>query len=217
MIQQGRPKQLVDQLSPHRCREWHSDQTSDCLRLMPSLGGEHPSKKQKSEEVTSKPSDGPKLDSVRAPARGSKVEWHGIGRKRQIWELRILSEMPLQRCCLPRMVCFSLLWLSFSRRPCHSSTPTFKQSQMRSWLPSGWLARSASLPLLGGSSSSSLFFHSFYAKGYYIYIRLCMQDVLGSHKIIYENKALLVQFGRTRVSKTRCRRFKSYRAWFHSC
>ena len=41
---------------------------------------------------------------------------------------------------------------------------------------------------------------------------LCMQDVLGSHKIIYENKALLVQFGRTRVSKTRCRRFKSYRA-----
>ena len=136
MIQQGRPKQLVDQLSPHRCREWHSDQTSDCLRLMPSLGGEHPSKKQKSEEVTSKPSDGPKLDSVRAPARGSKVEWHGIGRKRQIWELRILSEMPLQRCCLPRMVCFSLLWLSFSRRPCHSSTPTFKQSQMRSWLPS---------------------------------------------------------------------------------
>ncbi|XLR56264.1 hypothetical protein S83_006936 [Arachis hypogaea] len=72
MIQQGRPKQLVDQLSPHRCREWHSDQTSDCLRLMPSLGGEHPSKKQKSEEVTSKPSDGPKLDSVRAPARGSK-------------------------------------------------------------------------------------------------------------------------------------------------
>jgi len=84
MIQQGRPKQLVDQLSPHRCREWHSDQTSDCLRLMPSLGGEHPSKKQKSEEVTSKPSDGPKLDSVRAPARGSKVEWHGIGRKRQI-------------------------------------------------------------------------------------------------------------------------------------
>ena len=28
-----------------------------------------------------------------------------------------------------------------------------------------------------------------------------MQDVLGSHKIIYENKALLVQFGRTRVSK----------------
>ncbi|RHN49213.1 hypothetical protein MtrunA17_Chr7g0272121 [Medicago truncatula] len=41
MIQQGRPKQLVDQLSPHRCREWHGDQTSasDCLRLrlMPSL------------------------------------------------------------------------------------------------------------------------------------------------------------------------------------
>ncbi|GAU19277.1 hypothetical protein TSUD_335620 [Trifolium subterraneum] len=92
MIQQGRPKQLVDQLSPHRCREWHSDQTSasDCLRLrlMPSLGGEHPSKKQKSEgrsaEGKGKPSDGPKLDSVRAPARGSKVEWHGIGRKRQI-------------------------------------------------------------------------------------------------------------------------------------
>ncbi|PNX64337.1 hypothetical protein L195_g053965 [Trifolium pratense] len=48
------------------------------LRLMPSLGGEHPSKKQKSEEVqkekANKPSDGPKLDSVRAPARGSKVE-----------------------------------------------------------------------------------------------------------------------------------------------
>lgn len=81
---------------------------------------------------------------------------------------------------------------------------------------SGWLARSASLPLLGGSSSSSLFFHSFYAKGLFIFL-LCMQDVLGSHKIIYENKALLVQFGRTRVSKTRCRRFKSYRAWFHSC
>ncbi|WJX94734.1 hypothetical protein P8452_76123 [Trifolium repens] len=89
MIQQGRPKQLVDQLSPHRCREWHSDQTSasDCLRLrlMPSLGGEHPSKKQKSEEVQKeKANPGPKLDSVRAPARGSKVEWHGIGRKRQI-------------------------------------------------------------------------------------------------------------------------------------
>jgi len=176
MIQQGRPKQLVDQLSPHRCREWHSDQTSasDCLRLrlMPSLGGEHPSKKQKSEEVTSKPSDGPKLDSVRAPARGSKVEWHGIGRKRQIWELRILSEMPLQRCCLPRMVCFSLLWLSFSRRPCHSSAPTFKV-RWGAGFPqscSGWLARSASLPLLGGSSSSSLFFHSFYAKEGLLYI-----------------------------------------------
>ncbi|WJX94733.1 hypothetical protein P8452_76123 [Trifolium repens] len=75
MIQQGRPKQLVDQLSPHRCREWHSDQTSasDCLRLrlMPSLGGEHPSKKQKSEEVQKeKANPGPKLDSVRAPARG---------------------------------------------------------------------------------------------------------------------------------------------------
>lgn len=130
----------------------------------------HPKKKQKSEEVTSKPSDGPKLDSVRAPARGSKVEWHGIGRKRQIWELRILSEMPLQRCCLPRMVCFSLLWLSFSRRPCHSSTPTFKV-RWGAGFPqssSGWLARSASLPLLGGSSSSSLFFHSFYAKGFFI-------------------------------------------------
>ena len=66
------------------------------------------------------------------------------------------------------------------------------------------------VPLWGGSSSSSLFFHSFYAKGYYI--SSIMQDVLGSHQIIYENKALLVQFGRTRVSKTRCRRFKSYRA-----
>lgn len=32
----------------------------------------------------------------------------------------------------------------------------------------------------------------------------------------YEKKALLVQFGRTWVSKTRCRRFKSYRAWFGS-
>lgn len=30
-------------------------------------------------------------------------------------------------------------------------------------------------------------------------------------------KALLVQFGRTWVSKTQCRRFKSYRAWCHSC
>ncbi|KOM51819.1 hypothetical protein LR48_Vigan09g047800 [Vigna angularis] len=45
MIQQGRPKQLVDQLSPHRCREWHNDQTSDCLRLMPSLGGDPKSRK----------------------------------------------------------------------------------------------------------------------------------------------------------------------------
>lgn len=46
------------------------------------------------------------------------------------------------------------------------------------------------------------------------YDSICMQDELGSHKIqiLYENKALLVQFGRTRVSKTRCRRFKSYRA-----
>jgi hypothetical protein len=78
MIQQGRPKQLVDQLSPHRCQEWHSDQTSasNCLRLrlMPSLGGEHPSKMQKSEEVQKdKANPGPKLDSVRAPARGSKA------------------------------------------------------------------------------------------------------------------------------------------------
>lgn len=30
--------------------------------------------------------------------------------------------------------------------------------------------------------------------------------------IFYDKKALLVQFGRTWVSKTRCRRFKSYRA-----
>lgn len=30
-------------------------------------------------------------------------------------------------------------------------------------------------------------------------------------------KALLVQFGRTWVSKTQCRRFKSYRAWFCYC
>ncbi|MED6126814.1 hypothetical protein PIB30_082106 [Stylosanthes scabra] len=93
MIQQGRPKQLVDQLSPHRCREWHSGQTSVCLRLMPSLGGEHPSKKQKSEEVMSKPSDGPKLDSVRAPTRGSKVEWHGIGK------LRIFYDVDLSAAC----------------------------------------------------------------------------------------------------------------------
>ena len=34
--------------------------------------------------------------------------------------------------------------------------------------------------------------------------------------IFYDKKTLLVQFGRTRVSKTRCRRFKSYRAWFGS-
>ena len=34
--------------------------------------------------------------------------------------------------------------------------------------------------------------------------------------IFYDKKALLVQFGRTWVSKTRCRRFKSYRAWFGS-
>ena len=34
--------------------------------------------------------------------------------------------------------------------------------------------------------------------------------------IFYDKKALLVQFGRTWVSKTRCRRFKSYRAWFPS-
>ena len=30
-------------------------------------------------------------------------------------------------------------------------------------------------------------------------------------------KELLVQYGRTWVSKTQCRRFKSYRAWCHSC
>lgn len=50
-----------------------------------------------------------------------------------------------------------------------------------------------------------------------------MQDALGVQKqenpflyyrIFCHKKALLVQFGRTRVSKTRCRRFKSYRAWF---
>lgn len=32
--------------------------------------------------------------------------------------------------------------------------------------------------------------------------------------ILKNKKTLLVQLGRTRVSKTRCRRFKSYRAWF---
>ena len=167
--------------------------------------------------MTSKPSDGPKRHSVRAPARGSKVEWHGIGRKRQIWELRILSEMPLQRCCLPRMVCFSLLWLSFSRRPCHSSTPTFKLRWGAGFplaladLPVPLLSRFwAVLPPAAYSFTASM-----PREG--LLFQLCMQDVLGSHKIIYENKALLVQFGRTRVSKTRCRRFKSYRAWFHSC
>ena len=36
-------------------------------------------------------------------------------------------------------------------------------------------------------------------------------------RISHHNKALLVQFGRTWVSKTRCRRFKSYRARFRSC
>ena len=43
-----------------------------------------------------------------------------------------------------------------------------------------------------------------------------MQDELGSQNLYCDNdnKALLVQFGRTWVSKTRCRRFKSYRAWF---
>lgn len=39
-----------------------------------------------------------------------------------------------------------------------------------------------------------------------------MQDKLGLQNIYCDNKALLVQFGRTWVSKTRCRRFKSYRA-----
>ena len=63
---------LVDKLSPHHCWEQQSDQTSDYLWLMPSLRGEHPSKKQKSEEVTSKPSNGPQLDLVRAPTRGPK-------------------------------------------------------------------------------------------------------------------------------------------------
>ncbi|KOM56090.1 hypothetical protein LR48_Vigan10g198200 [Vigna angularis] len=180
MIQQGRPKQLVDQLSPHRCREWHSDQTSDCLRLMPSLGGEHPSKKQKSEEVTSKPSDGPKLDSVRAPARGSK---DGV----------LFAPLAF---FLPETMPF---------------LDTDLQTKSDEELASLKVALAdLPVPLWGGSSSSSLFFHSFYAKGYSIYS--IMQDVLGSHKIIYEKKALLVQFGRTRVSKTRCRRFKSYRA-----
>ena len=52
-----------------------------------------------------------------------------------------------------------------------------------------------------------------------------MQDVLGVQKesfflysrIYCDKKTLLVQFGRTWVSKTQCRRFKSYRAWFCSC
>ena len=43
-----------------------------------------------------------------------------------------------------------------------------------------------------------------------------------NHPFLYcfiscRKKALLVQFGRTWVSKTQCRRFKSYRAWFCSC
>ena len=33
-------------------------------------------------------------------------------------------------------------------------------------------------------------------------------------RIYCDKKALLVQFGRMWVSKTQCRRFKSYRAWF---
>lgn len=36
-------------------------------------------------------------------------------------------------------------------------------------------------------------------------------------RIYCDKKALLVQFGRTWVSKTQCRRFKSYRARFCSC
>lgn len=59
----------------------------------------------------------------------------------------------------------------------------------------------------------------------YMIDSVCMQDVdrVFSYKkpffpvflIYWDKKALLVQFGRTWVSKTRCRRFKSYRAWFH--
>ncbi|GKV52532.1 hypothetical protein SLEP1_g59110 [Rubroshorea leprosula] len=50
---------------------------------------------------------------------------------------------------------------------------------------------------------------------------ICMQDVVKVqykknpflyNRIYCDKKALLVQFGRTWVSKTRCRRFKSYRA-----
>lgn len=41
--------------------------------------------------------------------------------------------------------------------------------------------------------------------------------ILISSRFRCDKKALLVQFGRTWVSKTQCRRFKSYRAWFHSC
>nr|GEZ55171.1 reverse transcriptase domain-containing protein [Tanacetum cinerariifolium] len=37
-------------------------------------------------------------------------------------------------------------------------------------------------------------------------------DIFDFNLIFYEKEALLVQFGRTWVSKTRCRRFKSYRA-----
>ena len=47
---------------------------------------------------------------------------------------------------------------------------------------------------------------------------ICMR--YKNHPFLYcfiSRKALLVQFGRTCVSKTQCRRFKSYRAWFCSC
>ncbi len=49
---------------------------------------------------------------------------------------------------------------------------------------------------------------------------ICMR--YKNHPFLYcfiscRKKALLVQFGRTWVSKTQCRRFKSYRAWFCSC
>lgn len=62
----------------------------------------------------------------------------------------------------------------------------------------------------------------------YIWDSIGIQDVVESKESKKKNlftysflfcnkKALLVQFGRTWVSKTQCRRFKSYRAWFHSC
>ena len=50
--------------------------------------------------------------------------------------------------------------------------------------------------------------------GYYTDVRH-VRNRKGFSFFFFVLKALLVQFGRTRVSKTRCRRFKSYRAWFH--